>query len=68
MAAKKELIIFVLAAFGLMAGGYLIILLNPKFSLFGATTILLAILIILGLIAHVPPGGKSEVVEGLPLM
>jgi len=67
VAARKELIIFVLAALGLMAGGYLLILLNPKFSLFGATTILLAVLIILGLVAHVPPEGKSEVLEGLPL-
>jgi len=67
MAAGKELVIFFLAALGLMAAGYLLILLNPKFSLLGATSILLALLIILGLVAHVPPGAKSEVLEGLPL-
>ena len=66
-AAQKELIISVLAALALLASGYLIIVLNPKFSLLGATTILLALFIILGLVAHSTPGAKGQVLEGLSL-
>jgi hypothetical protein len=63
MAAEKRLIIFVLATLALMASGYVIILLNPKFSLLGAATIFLAILLILGLVAHATPRAKGQVLE-----
>ena len=63
MAAEKGLIIFVLAVLALMASGYLIVFINPKFALFGAATIFLALFLILGLVAHATPMAQGQVLE-----
>ena len=55
MTAEKRLIIIVLAELALTASGYLLIFLNPKFSLLGVATVFLAIFLILGLVAHATP-------------
>jgi hypothetical protein len=55
MTAERGLIISVLATLALGASGYLLIYLNPKFSLFGVATIFLALFLFLGLVAHAPP-------------
>ena len=63
MPAEKHLIIPILAVLALMAGGYLFIFLNPKFSLFGVATIFLALFLILGLVGHATPTAKGQILE-----
>jgi hypothetical protein len=55
MTAEKPIIISVLAVLALAASGYLLIFLNPNFSLFGVATIFLGLFLILGLVAHATP-------------
>ena len=63
MAGEKSPIIFFLPALALMASGYLLIFLNPKFSLFGVATIFLALFLVLGLVAHATPRVEGQVLE-----
>jgi len=55
MNAERGLMMSVLATLALGASGYLLIYLNPKFSLSGVAIIFLAVFLLLGLLAHATP-------------